>query len=71
MSKVRMIIEWKGELHQPEGWIEVEENSGQVEIIQEKTHWILILREFLQMLGYRMEFEANLPVPVEDLKQSE
>jgi len=63
MSKVRMIIEWKGELHQPEGWIEVEENSGQVEIIQEKAHWILTLREFLQMLGYRMEFEANLPVP--------
>jgi len=63
MSKVRMIIEWKGELHQPEGWIEIEETSGQVEIIQEKTHWILTLREFLQMLGYRMEFEANLPVP--------
>lgn len=69
MSKVRMIIEWKGELHQPEGWIEVEENSGQVEIIQKKAHWILTLREFLQMLGYRMEFEANLPVPAEDFKQ--
>ena len=69
MSKVRMIIEWKGELHQPEGWIEVEENSGQVGIIQKKAHWILTLREFLQMLGYRMEFEANLPVPAEDFKQ--
>ena len=71
MSKVRMIIEWKGELHQPEGWIEVEENSGQVEIIQKKAHWILTLREFLQMLGYRMEFEPNLPVPAEDFKQDE
>lgn len=71
MSKVRMIIEWKGELHQPEGWIEVEENSGQVEIIQKKAHWILTLREFLKMLGYRMEFEANLPVPAEDFKQDE
>ena len=69
MSKVRMIIEWKGELHQPEGWIEVEENSGQVEIIQKKAHWILTLHKFLQMLGYRMEFEANLPVPAEDFKQ--
>ena len=71
MSKVRMIIEWKGELHQPEGWIEVEETSGQVEIIQEKTHWILTLRKFLQMLEYRMEFEPNLPVPLEDFKQDE